>query len=86
MFSATIIQCGLGVVFVILKGPLFELIFHHYIQPRGRTYQQVYHDCYISPHVPYFISSLASQMEGEQVTNDMQVWSAKKFARKAFLV
>ena len=86
MFSATIIQCGLGIVFIILKGPLFELIFHHYLRPQGKAYQQVYHDCYISPHIPYFISYLASQMEGGQVTNDMYVWSSKKFARKSFLV
>jgi cholesterol 7-dehydrogenase len=86
MFSATIIQCGLGIVFVILKGPLFELVFHHYVQPHGKAYQHVFHDCFISWHVPYILSSLVSQLEGGQVTNDMYIWSAKKFARKAFLM
>lgn len=86
MFSATIIQCGLGIVFVILKSPLYELVFHHYVQPHGKAYQQVYHDCYISSWIPYFVSTLATQLEGGQVTNDMHIWSAKRFARKAFLM
>jgi hypothetical protein len=62
MFSATIIQCGLGVVFVVLKSPLYELVFHHYIQPHGPADQDVFHDCYISSWVPYFFSSLASYL------------------------
>jgi hypothetical protein len=86
MFSAIIIQCGLGIVFVILKSPIYELVFHHYVQPHGKAFQKVYHDCYISPWVPYAFSSLASYMEGGQVTNDMNIWSTKKFARKAYLM
>lgn len=62
MFSATIIQCGLGIVFVVLKSPIYELVFHHYVQPHGKAFQQVYHDCYISSWVPYFFSSLATQL------------------------
>ena len=37
MFTATIIQVGLGIVFIILKAPLYELVFHHYIRPVGRN-------------------------------------------------
>jgi cholesterol 7-dehydrogenase len=57
MFSATIIQVGLGIVFIILKSPLYELVFHHYIRPQGINKQAVFHDCYISPIVPLFASS-----------------------------
>jgi hypothetical protein len=85
MFSATIIQCGLGIVFVILKSPIYEIILHHYLQPNGRAYQKVYHDIFITPYIPYFISSIASQLEGGQVTNDMWIWQSKKFARKAYI-
>jgi cholesterol 7-desaturase len=85
MFSATIIQVGLGIVFVILKAPLYELVFHHYIRPIGRNEQQVFHDCFISPWVPRAISSKIVELEGGQVTNDMYIWEAKSFARKTFL-
>jgi len=74
MFSATIIQVGLGVVFIVLKSPLYELVFHHYIQPQGKANQTVFHDCYISSWVPYCLSSLVSKLEGGQVTNDMYIW------------
>ena len=86
MFTATIIQCGLGIVFVVLKAPLYELVFHHYIVPHGKAEQHVFHDCWISWHVPYAFSALVSYLEGGQVTNDMHIWSSKKFARKAFLM
>ena len=33
-------------------------------------------------YVPYWISALSLKFEGDQVTNDMYVWEAKKFARK----
>ena len=85
MFSATIIQVGLGIVFIILKAPLYELVFHHYIRPVGRNEQKVYHDCFISPHMPYFISSKMLQGEGQQVTNDMYIWESKSFASKTHL-
>ena len=48
--------------------------------------QQVFHDCYISPWLPYFVTSFISEGEGMQVTNDMWIWESKKFARKAHLV
>ena len=57
MFSAVIIQIGLGVVFVVLKSPLYDLVFHHYVVPIGRHQQQVFPDCFISGYVPYFSSS-----------------------------
>jgi hypothetical protein len=74
MFSATIIQVGLPIVYVILKSPLYELVFAHYIRPDGPTSQHVFHDLYISNWVPYFVSSKVSLLEGGQVTNDMYVW------------
>lgn len=85
MFSATIIQVGLGIVFIILKSPLYELVFHHYIRPEGRNQQAVFHDCYISSYIPYFASSKICELEGGQVTNDMYIWEAKSFAKKTFL-
>lgn len=85
MFSATIIQVGLGVVFILMKGPLYELVFQHYIRPVGRNKLEVFHECFISNHVPYFSSYKIVQMEGEQVTNDMYIWEGKTFARKLFL-
>ena len=33
ILSATIVQIGLPIVFVIIKSPLYELVFHHYIRP-----------------------------------------------------
>ena len=85
MLSATIIQVGLGIVFVILKAPLYELTFHHYVRPIGKNKQQVFHDCFISNHMPYFASSKIIEMEGGQVTNDMWIWESKSFAKKTLL-
>ena len=86
ILSATIIQIGLPIVFVIIKSPLYELVFHHYIRPMGPAMQQVFHDCHISPWLPYFVTSFISEGEGMQVTNDMWIWESKRFARKAHLV
>lgn len=85
MFSATIIQVGLGVVFIVLKSPLYELVFHHYIRPEGRNFQAVFHDLFISSYIPYYMSSKICELEGGQVTNDMYIWEAKSFARKTNL-
>ena len=60
-------------------------MFQHYIRPQGRNYQQVFHDCYISNFIPYFISSKIIETEGGQVTNDMYIWETKSFADKSFL-
>jgi hypothetical protein len=62
MFSAIIIQVGLGIVFIILKSPLYELVFHHYIRPEGRNFQVVFHDLYISSYIPYFASSKVCEL------------------------
>jgi hypothetical protein len=62
MFSATIIQVGLPIVFIVLKSPLYKLVFQHYIRPEGRASQIVFHDCYISSWIPYFMSSIVSQL------------------------
>ena len=85
MFSATIIQIGLPIVFVVLKSPLYELVFHHFIRPAGPNAQDVFHDLYISNWVPYFASAKIAELEGGQVTNDMHVWEAKTFASKRYL-
>lgn len=74
MLSATIIQCGLAVVYIIVKSPFYELVFHHYVRPNGKAFQKVYHDVFISSYVPYWMSSIIGQLEGGQVTNDMHVW------------
>jgi hypothetical protein len=42
--------------------PYVELVFHHYVQPHGKAFQKVYHDCYISSWVPYAVSSLAAYL------------------------
>lgn len=85
MFSATIIQVGMSIVFIILKSPLYQLVFHHYIRPQGINKQAVFHDCYISSIVPLFASSKIVELEGGQVTNDMYIWESKSFARKTCL-
>ena len=85
MFTATIIQVGLGIVFIILKAPLYELVFHHYIRPVGRNQLEVFHDAFTSGYLPYFITSKIIEAEGGQVTNDMYIWEAKSFAKKSFL-
>ena len=86
VLSGTIIQIGLPVVFIVIKTPFYELVFHHYVRPLEPALQQVFHDCYISPWLPYFFTSFISQGEGVQVTNDMWIWESKKFARKVHLV
>ena len=85
MFTATIIQVGLGIVFVVLKSPFYEIVFVHYIRPMEANKQQVFHDCYISNYMPYFLTSKITELEGGQVTNDMYIWESKSFARKTFL-
>jgi hypothetical protein len=65
---------------------MYEIVLHHYIRPQDKSMQNVFHDCFISPYIPYFISSFASQSEGMQVTSDMFVWEGKQFARKAHLM
>jgi hypothetical protein len=78
-------QLGPSIVFIILKSPMYELVFHHYVRPQGPASQMVLHDCYISGITPYWLSALSIRLEGQQVTNDMYIWEAKRFARKAFL-
>ena len=60
MFTSTIIQVGLAIVFVILKSPFYELAFHLYIRPEAVDEQIVFHDLYMSSHMPYFVSSMYS--------------------------
>ena len=85
MFTSTIIQVGLAIVFVILKSPFYELVFHLYIRPDAVNEQIVFHDLYMSSHMPYFVSSMYSLIEGGQVCNDMQLWESKSFPRKMFM-
>ena len=80
-FNVTIIQLGCSTVFIFLKSPIFTIVLCHYVVPKEKQRQVVYHDGYTSPWIPYWASALAVKMEGSQVTNDMYIWESKKFAR-----
>ncbi len=80
-FNVTIIQLGCSTVFIFLKSPVFTIVLCHYVLPKEKYKQIVYHDGYTSSWIPYWASALAVKMEGNQVTNDMYIWDAKKFGR-----
>ena len=82
-FNATILQIGSSTVVILLKCKLFTLVLFHFLQPKGKYEQIVYHEGYTSKWFPYWVSALAvTKGEGNQVTNDMYIWEAKKFGRK----
>lgn len=80
-FNVTILQLGCATVFILLKSPIFTIILCHYLQPKEKYKQIVYHDGYTSKWLPYWASALAIKMEGNQVSNDMYIWDAKRFGR-----
>ena len=80
-FNVTIIQLGCSTVFIFLKSSIFTLVLVHYVQPKGKAHQVVTHEGYTPSWMPYWVSSLAIKLEGNQVTNDMYIWEAKKFGR-----
>lgn len=84
MFNVTILQLGAGIVYIFLCFPTHVIVFFHYIQPKERYKQIVYHDLWTNNYVPYWISAISAKFEGDQVTNDMFVWDSKKFARKMY--
>lgn len=40
------------------------------------------HEGYTSSWLPYWASAMAIKLEGDQVTNDMYLWDAKRFGKK----
>lgn len=85
LLSGTIVQVGMGTVFIFLKHKYFEYVVHHYVRPEGVNYQIVLHDGYISPWMPYFISSKILEGEGWQVLADQFIWDAKAFTKRTYL-
>ena len=81
MFNVTIIQLGCSTVFIFLKSSIFTIVFFHYITPKGKTHQVVYHEGFTSSWLPYWVTAMAVNQEGAQVTNDMYIWEAKRFGR-----
>lgn len=81
MFNVTIMQVGCSTVFIFLRSRIYTMVLFHYLQPKGKAHQIVYHDVYTSSWIPYWISALAAKMEGNQVTNDMYIWDSKRFGR-----
>lgn len=72
--SVSIVQVGLGVVFVFAKSPFYQFILQHYIRPEGRNQQKVFHDIYVNSLLPYLLSSKLVEAEADQVTNDLYIW------------
>ena len=83
-FNVTILQVGCSTVFILLKSPLFTIVLFHYLQPKEKYYNVVYHEGYTSKWLPYWASALGVRMEGSQVTSDMYIWDSKKFGRKIY--
>lgn len=78
--NITIIQLGCSTVFIFLKGPFFTTILFHYLLPKEKFRQLVYHDGHTSTWVPYWLSALVLKMDAVQVASDMAVWDTKRFA------
>ena len=82
--NITIIQVGSSTVFIFLKGPFFTTILFHYLIPKEKNRNIVYHDGYSETWLPYWISALVLKMDAIQVASDMYVWDTKRFARNIF--
>lgn len=82
--NITIIQVGSGTVFIFLKGPFFTTILFHYLIPKERYRQVVYHDGYSPKWLPLWISALVLKTDAVQVSSDMKMWDTKKFVRNIY--
>lgn len=61
-FNVTIIQLGCSTVFILLKSPIFTIVLFHFLQPKYRYEQIVYHEGYSSKWMPYWASAFAVKM------------------------
>lgn len=82
--NITIIQLGCSTVFIFLKGPFFTTILFHYLIPKEKYRQIVYHDGYAEKWLPYWLSALVLKMDAIQVASDMYVWDTKRFGRNLY--
>ena len=62
MFNVTIVQLGSSTVFIFLKSSLYTIVFFHFLQPKEKYHQVVYHEGYTSKWIPYWVSALAVKM------------------------
>ena len=79
-FNATIFQVGPGLVYLFLTSPYYRALYFQHSTSIGKFEHNVYHELYISWHLPYWVTASMLRLEAEQVTNDTYVWNQKKFA------
>lgn len=79
-FNGTILQVGPGLVYLFLMSPFYEALFFQHITSDDVFDHKVYHELFISNHLPYWVTAIMIRLEAQQVTNDTFVWSNKTFA------
>lgn len=75
---------GPGLVYVFLKTHFFTVVFIQYVQCKGRFRNELYHEMFASSYLPYWLTAVMLRGEAIQVSNDMQVWDAKKFGHRVY--
>jgi cholesterol 7-dehydrogenase len=81
-FNATGFQVGPALVYLFLKGPLFEAIFAQSITPMDKFKIRVSHKIWTSGYLPFGISAYMLYGEVQQVLNDIAIWNKKVFGSK----
>ena len=81
-FNATGFQVGPSLVYLFLKGPLFETIFAQSVTAMDKFKIRVSHKIWTSNYLPYGVTAFMLYSEANQVLNDTMIWSKKVFGSK----
>jgi hypothetical protein len=83
-FSIIAFQLGPGLVYLFMKGILFEVLFFQHTTSYEKYNHEVYHEIYTNGFLPYWLSAIFLRLEAVQVQNDGLIWDNKKFGFKPY--